>query len=472
MPSNEPAVAPIRGTSGNSSWFVHDRFGLFIHWGLYALPARGEWVKSVERITDADYQKYFQAFEPDLYDPALWADAAVAAGMKYFVITAKHHEGFCLWDSKVTQYKATVAPNCRRDLLRPMAEAFRARGLKTGFYYSVIDWHHPHYWVDNRNHPQRAFVSGDGAGPEPVLNRGIDMLERMQAAGSPDPNIGRDQATYTRYLHEQVRELLTDYGPVDLMWFDFSFPALEGFSRLNFAVGKGREAWQSEKLLQMIRQLRPEVLLGNRLDLPDEPGNWDFATPEQSQPRGWVEVGGHRVVWEACQTFSGSWGYNRDEASFRSTNELIQCLIDCVSKGGNLLLNVGPTGRGEFDSRALERLRGIGRWMKLHSRSIYGCTEAPPEFKCPQDCRLTYNAEKKRLYVHLFAYPYKHLHLDGQAYRNCVEYGQLLHDASETKLGLDAWHATQIGADETSLVVNLPQLRPDVAVPVIELYLK
>src|SRR5690606_29500031 len=148
-------------------------------------------------------------------------------------------------------------------------------------------------------------------------------------------------------------------------------------------------------------------------------------TPEQTQPRHWVHIEheGKKVpvVWEACQTFSGSWGYYRDEHDWRSTRQLIATLADCVSKGGNLLLNVGPTGRGELDHRVLERLAGIGRWMRRHSRSIYGCTQAPPEFKAPPDCRLTYHPQKNRLYVHLLNWPYKFIHLEGAAYRDRVE---------------------------------------------------
>jgi len=219
----------------------------------------------------------------------------------------------------------------------------------------------------------------------------------------------------------------------------------------------------------MIRELAPDMLIDDRLDLPDA---WDFKTPEQAQPRHWVEVNGQRVVWEACQTFSGSWGYHRDEMNWRGTNELVRTLIDAVSKGGNLLLNVGPTGRGEFDERAMDRLTGIGQWMKRHSRSIYGCTEAPADqFTCPPDCRLTYNPETKRLYVHLFAWPYKHLHIDGLLGR--VEYAQLLNDASEVGMMLDDWHAKQIGRDQNTLTLNLPKQEPtNVAVPVVELFLK
>lgn len=438
-------------TPGDTSWFVHDRFGLFIHWGLYSLPARHEWVKSNERITDEEYDsKYFKHFDPDLYDPGVWADTAAAAGMKYFVITTKHHEGFCLWDSKLTDYKATNTP-AGRDLLRPMVDAFRQRGLRTGFYHSLIDWRHPHYIVDTCNHPRR----GDGEEAIAKLNR------------------GRDQSKYAEYLRGQVRELLTQFGRVDALWFDFSFVNPE--HRDDFVKGKGREAWESEKLYAMIRELAPHVILTDRLDLDMPLSGGDMKTPEQTQPRAWVhvEVDGKRVpvVWEACQTFSGSWGYHRDEQSWRSTEQLIQTLIDCVSKGGNLLLNVGPTGRGEFDARAIDRLTGIGQWMKRHSRSIYGCTQAPAEFQTPQDARLTYHPQKKRLYVHLFAWPYKHLHLDG-AFAERVEYAQLLHDASELKIGIHPWHAKQIETTGSVLTLNLPERRPDVTVPVVELFLK
>ena len=421
--------------SADTKWFVNDRFGMFIHWGLYAQAARHEWVKHNEQTPDDVYQRYFKTFDPDLYDPALWAKAAGNAGMKYFVITTKHHEGFCLWDSKLTNYKATKSPaGC--DLLTPMVKAFREEGLRTGFYHSLIDWHHPDFVIDRihpqRNHPDRAKL-----------------------------NKARVQAKYAAYLQGQVRELLTQFGKVDILWFDFSYPGDDG---------KGRADWQSEKLVKLIRKLQPKVILDDRLDLP---GVGDVKTPEQFQPRAWPTVDGKPVVWEACQTFSGSWGYHRDESSWRSTDELIRTLIDCVSKGGNLLLNVGPTGRGEFDERAVARLTGIGEWMKRHSRSIYGCTQAPAEFTTPQDCRLTYNPEKKRLYVHILAWPYKHLFLDGKAFVDRVEYAQLLNDASEIKFGLDDWHAKQAGTEtKSSLVLNLPQTQPAVTVPVVELFLK
>ena len=423
----------VRPTAGDTSWFVHDRFGMFIHWGTYALGARHEWIKHNEQIPDEVYDLYFKHFDPDLYDPELWAKAAAGAGMKYFVITTKHHEGFCLWDSKLTDYKATKTP-AKRDLLHPMVDAFRGQDMRVGFYHSLIDWHHPEFVIDDvhsmRNHPDRAKL-----------------------------NEKRDQKKYIEYLHGQVRELLTQFGKVDIMWFDFSYPWHPG--RPEGWMGKGRDDWDSERLLKMVRELQPGIILDDRLDLEE---GWDIKTPEQHMPREWVKVNGQRVVWEACHTFSGSWGYHRDEGSWKSVDQLVRMLIDSVSKGGNLLLNVGPTGRGEFDERALDRLHGMGEWMKRHGRSIYGCTQAPAEFKCPEDCRLTYNPKTKRLYLHILAWPVMYLHMDG--YVGKVEYAQLLNDASEVKMDF-----SPPGADNI-LTLRLPVQNPNVTVPVVEMFLK
>jgi alpha-L-fucosidase len=438
-PKKTKAQSPATGyPHGDTTWFVKERFGMFIHWGLYALGARHEWLKHNEKILNEDYdRRYFARFDPDLYNPELWAAAAGDAGMKYFVVTTKHHEGFCLWDSKLTDYKAPNTP-AGRDLLRPMVDAFRGRGLHAGLYHSLIDWHHPDYILDPHIGPYR------------------DHPDREKL------NVGRKQSRYAEYLHGQVRELLTEYGKIDIMWFDFSYPREDG-------TGKGRDDWQSEKLYALIRKLQPHVIVDDRLDLP---GAWDIKTPEQFQPRQRVMVDGKPVVWEACQTFSGSWGYHRDEQTWRSVDDLVRTLIDCVSKDGNLLLNVGPTGRGEFDERALARLSGIGEWMKRHSRSIYGCTQAPAEFPTPENCRLTWNPEKKRMYVHVFAWPYQHLHLDG--FGGKVEYAQLLNDASEVGMRMSDWHAGQVSgtARAETLTLSLPTIRPNVAVPVIELFMK
>ena len=420
-------------TQGNTEWFVHDRFGMFIHWGLYALAARHEWVKNREELSDAAYQKYFDHFNPDLYDPHQWAQVARDAGMNYVVVTTKHHEGFCLWDSKLTDYKAPNTPY-GKDVLRPLVEAFRAAGLKIGFYYSLIDWHHPHFPIDGfhplRNHP--------------------DALEW---------NKQRDIRIYAAYVHDQVRELLTDFGPIDIIWFDFSYPNYE----YRGMPGKGREDWRSEELLRLVRELQPAIIVNNRLDLPAEYA--DVHTPEQFQPRSWVHVNGKPVVWETCQTFSGSWGYYRDEYTWKSPEQLIQMLINTVACGGNLLMNVGPTARGTFDERALNALRVYRDWMRLHARSIYGCTQS--EFTAPPDCRFTQNG--KRLYLHLFAWPFRHLHIDGLAGR--VEYAQLLNDASEIRFQDAASHQDEAVSGDT-LTLELPVRKPDVVVPVVELFLK
>lgn len=423
-------------TRGDTAWFVHDRFGMFIHWGLYALAARHEWVKSREKIVDESYQRYFDHFDPDLYDPRVWARVAREAGMKYVVITTKHHEGFCLWDSQYTDYKAPNTP-AKRDLLKPFVEAFRAEGLRIGFYYSLIDWHHPDFLIDIyhplRDHPNVAQL-----------------------------NAGRDMHRYAAYMRNQVRELLTGYGPVDIIWFDFSYPDRE----YRGLPGKGRADWESEALLRLVRDLAPDIIVNNRLDLPTEFA--DVHTPEQFQPREWVHVDGEPVVWETCQTFSGSWGYHRDEMTWKSPEQLIQMLINSVACGGNLLMNVGPTARGTFDDRALAALKVYADWMRLHSRSIYGCTQS--EFTAPTDCRFTQNG--KRLYLHIFSWPFRHLHLDGMAGR--VEYAQLLNDASEVRLlepgKHTEWSIAATAAD--ALTLELPVVKPRLTVPVVELFLR
>ncbi len=413
------------------SWWTDARFGMFIHWGLYALPARHEWVKNNERMTNEQYQKYFEEYNPDLYNPKEWARMAKEAGMKYVVLTAKHHEGFCNFDSKFTDYKSTNT-KFGRDVVKEYVEALRAEGLRVGFYYSLIDWHHPDYTID-RVHPQRQ--ESDSA------------YTRL--------NKGKDMAKYREYLKNQVRELLTNYGQIDVIWFDFSFPGKNG---------KGKDDWDSEGLLKMVRQLQPNIIVDDRLDLKDKDYGWDFESPEQYKVEKWPERNGQKVYWETCQTFSGSWGYYRDETSWKNPAQLLELLIESVGKGGNLLLNVGPTARGLFDYRAQDRLKAMGEWMKYNNRSIYGCTEAPAEFVAPANTLLTYNAKTKRLYIHLLAYPMGNLKMKNMADK--IKYVQFLHDASEIKY--------RSGKDEDSQSVNLqlPVLKPPMEIPVIEVMLK
>ena len=434
-----------RPTPGDTAWFTHDRFGMFLHWGLYALPARHEWVKTRERMTDADYDRYFRRFDPDLFDPRDWARQAKAAGMRYAVLTTKHHDGFCLFDSQYTDYKATNTP-AGRDLVREFTDAFRAEGLRVGLYYSLLDWHHPDFTIDV-HHPRRD-----------------DPDARAQ-------NEGRSMARYCEYVRNQVRELLTGYGKIDVLWFDFSYPEQCGTGDKAWMKGKGAEDWEAEKLIALARSLQPRILIDNRTGIEQ-----DIWTPEQYQLGDWLRhpETGERLVWEACQTFSGSWGYYRDETSWKSPGQLIRMLVNTVSAGGNLLMNVGPTARGCFDRRACKALTVFADWMKYNSRSIYGCTMAEPDLlaACPRDCRMTQSQDGTRLYLHLFAYPFAHLELRGLAGR--VEYAQFLADGSELRFTEGRAEHFSLGAAEGEdlLVIELPVQKPDGEVPVIELFLR
>jgi len=422
------------------AWWTHDRFGMFIHWGLYSVPARHEWVQNYERIPADQYkERYFDKFNPDLYDPKEWAAEAKKAGMKYVVLTTRHHEGFALWNTKYSDFKAPNTP-AGKDLLKPFVEACRAEGLKVGFYFSLIDWHHPDFTID-RVHPLRS-----------------DKEAR-------EANKSKDMNRFRKFLKDQLTELLTEYGKVDLLFFDFSYPGEDG---------KGRKDWDSEGLLQLARKLQPGIIINDRLDLNDVAGGYDYVTPEQFMPAQWPERNGVRVPWETCQTFSGSWGYHRDENTWKSPNQLIAMLIEVVSKGGNLLLNVGPTARGNFDARATGRLDALGEWMHYNSRSIYGCTAAPEDFQRPENTFLTYNPETRRLYVHVLQWPFKTLYLPG--FKGKVRYAQFLHDGSEirytTSAHADASNHMAITAGEQDLILQMPVEKPGVEIPVIELFLE
>lgn len=407
----------------NIDWFQYSRFGMFIHWGVYASAGRGEWIKSQECIEEDSYQKYVDHFDPDLFLVTKWSIAARKAGMKYVIITAKHHDGFCLWNSKLTDYKFA-----EYDLLKKIVWAFREQGFGIGFYYSLIDWRHPEFTIDGL-HPRR---------------------NDKPKTGEAQKN--RDMSKYVEYLHGQVRELLTEFGPIDIMWFDFSYASRDwGWSK-----GKGKDDWLSEELLAMVRELQPEILVNDRLGIQG-----DFITPEQYQPATSFPQSDFLTTtelqpWEVCQTLNGSWGYDRDNLNWKSIEMLLSMLVDTVSKGGNLLLNVGPNARGELEARAIDRLQGIGEWMRLHNRSIYDCTSS--KFPPPPNCR--YTQRDNRLYLHLLTWPFNKIHLAELSEK--VEYAQFLHDASEVFFT----------EESDVLSLQLPIQKPDVIIPVIELFLK
>lgn len=425
---------------GDTSWFVNDRFGMFIHFGLYAMPARREWIKKIECISEEKYDLYFKYFNPDMLDAKEWAKRAKAAGMKYAVLTTKHHEGFCLFDSKYTDYKVTNTPY-KRDIVKEFVDAFRAEGIRIGLYYSLIDWHHPDFTVDC-NHPRRNDVDAHKL------------------------NEGRDMHRYAEYMRNQVTELLTNYGKIDILWLDFSYDGTKEWPK-----GKKKEDWETEELVKTARSIQPDIIIDNRADLPQ-----DIWTPEQHQPTEWMKdkTTGEYLTWEACHTMSGTWGYHRDETTWKSPEILINLLIDSVALGGNMIMNVGPTARGYLDYRAQNALEVYADWMKYNSRSIYGCTMAEPEFKAPNGCAFTQSADGKRLYIHLIKYPFRYLELQG--FVGKVEYAQFLHDGSEVLFeenNLNANVNENYSKDLTgTLLMHLPVLKPNIIVPVIEVFLK
>lgn len=358
------------------AWYTDARFGMFIHWGLYAIPARGEWMRSYEEVTKEDYMEYFHEFNPVDYDPKKWAKAAKEAGMKYVVLTAKHHDGFCLFDSQYTDFKSTNT-KCKRDLVKEFVEAVRGEGLKVGLYFTLLDWYHddyPHY--KDKNHPMR---------------------------NKPEySNEGRDFDRYLTYMHNQVRELCTNYGKIDILWFDFSYEDENGVMR--------GEKWRATQLVDMVRSLQPGVIIDNRLEVSGEgfgslwecdptPYHGDFVSPEQIiPPQGIQDKNGNDMVWEACVTMNGHWGYCQNDRFFKPASMLIKKLVECVSKGGNLLLNVGPDARGNIPGESMEILEKIGEWMKKNGESIYGCGKAGI---AKPDCgRIT--GKGNTLYYHLF----------------------------------------------------------------------
>ena len=377
-------------------WFSDARFGMFIHWGIYAIPARGEWVKQQETIPNEKYQPFFETFNPVDYDPREWAAAAREAGMKYAVMTSKHHDGFCLFDSKYTDYKATNTP-AGRDLIREYVNAFRAEGLKVGFYYSLLDWHHPDY-----------PIAGDSI--HPMRN-------------NPDfANHTGNLSAYADYVRNQVEELLTNYGKIDIIWFDFSYDEMRG------------EAWKASELVKMVRRLQPGIIIDNRLGgniKAEQPEIFagDFASPEQIiPPEGVTNEAGQPIPWEACITMNDHWGYDARDENWKSPQTLVRALVECVSKGGNLLLNVGPTARGELPPESYAILADIGIWMHDNGESIYGCGRA--DLPKPEWGRFTQKAGA--LYAHILDRGIGPVNLRGL--QDKLRYARLLADGSEVRL--------------------------------------
>ena len=396
-----------------TEWFRHDRFGMFIHWGIYAIPARGEWVKTQEKLPEEKYQKYFDNFNPVDYNPKEWAKIAKHAGMKYVVLTAKHHDGFCLFDSEYTDYNATNTP-AKRDLIAEYVEAFRAEGIKVGFYYSLIDWNHPDY-PNVGNHPRKGDPGWD--------NKEYDFDK------------------YVEYMHKQVRELLTNYGKIDIMWFDYSFGEYSG------------DKWKATELVKMVRELQPGIIIDNRLG-----GNMhlenpevfagDFEGPEQVIPHdGIYDELGRPIPWEACITLNNNWGYSTNK-DYKSAQDVIHALVNVVSKGGNLLLNVGPDAKGNIPDWSLDILSEVGDWMDLNGESIYGCGPAP--FPKPEWGRFTMKGDT--LYAHILGSNIGQYYMKGM--KDKIKNARMVFDGREVFIG-PYWHGERSYIDEDDTFFNL-----------------
>jgi alpha-L-fucosidase len=338
-------------------WFREAKFGLFIHWGVYSMIGREEWARQLLQIPLKEYQYYADNFNPVNFNPDEWAALAKDAGVRYVVITSKHHDGFAMFDSAYTDYDVMHA-KYGRDILGPLSVSMKKAGIPLGFYYSIMDWHHPDYL------PRRDW-------------------EKDRSAK------GADFGRYMDFATNQIKELVTKYDPA-VLWFDGEWEHSNAEQRA-FAIGK------------MLLAMKPMLLINDRL-FKREPGYGDFGTPENYVPAtGIRNADGTPRLWEACYTMNwNGWGYNRAETEFHSASQLIRQLIEIVSKGGNLLLNVGPQPDGRIQADFQARLRRIGEWLKTNGEAIYGTTASPFE-RLPFFGRAT--VKGSTLYIHVMGWP-------------------------------------------------------------------
>lgn len=420
-------------------WYQDARFGMFIHWGLYAIPARGEWVRSTEQMPEEEYMPFFEEFNPVDFEPEKWAKAAKDAGMKYAVLTAKHHDGFCLFDSKLTDFKSTNT-KAKRDLVAEFLNAFRAEGLKVGLYYSLLDWHHPDYpHYGDMHHPMRNCEA--------------------------EKNDARDFNRYLDYMHGQIKELCTGYGKLDIMWFDFSYGDMRG------------EAWRATELVNMIRTYQPDVIMDNRLEVSGEGFgslatehptvySGDFVSPEQIiPPEGIKGETGRDIVWEACITMNDNWGYCAKDTNFKPASTIIKKLVECVSKNGNMILNVGPDAKGNIPEQSYRILAEIGAWMKKNGDSVYGCKASG--LPKPENGRITRNGNK--IYYHIMENGIGGIPLYGIR-KDKVKRVRLLSDGSEIKIA-NNWVVNNY-PDIAFVEVSSTPFLPDAIDTVVEVTLK
>lgn len=395
-------------------WFRDAKFGMFIHWGVYSMLGYHEWARNRCQVPLAEYQYYVDNFNPINFDPDEWVDLAKGAGMKYMVITSKHHDGYCIFDSKYTEYDI-MHSKYAKDALGMLTKSCKKKSMPLGFYYSIMDWHHPDYVPRRQWETDRTTEGAD-------LNRYIDWMQ------------------------DQLKELVEKYDPA-IMWFDGEWE-------------HPLDTLRSFEVEKMLQELKPAMLINDRL-FKRAPGHGDFGTPENYVPATGVRnPDGSPRLWEACYTMNfNSWGYNHYETEFHSTTQLIRQLIEIVSKGGNLLLNVGPTPEGTIQPEFVARLKGIGKWLKVNGEAIYGTTASVfKQLPFFGGCTVKGN----RLYLHVMGWPTdQKLRLPGL--KTEVEQAYLLVEPGKKLV---------VERTDTDVIISLPERAPDLDATVVALDLK
>ncbi len=450
MPNNSrPTADPqpeIRNpqSDGRLDWWREARFGMFIHWGLYSTlegewngsKGHAEWIRTTAQIPVAEYEKLLAGFNPVKFDADAWARMAKDAGMKYLVITSKHHDGFCLFDSAHTEWDVMSTP-FKRDILKELSDACKRHGVRFATYHSIMDWHHPDYL------PKRGWEG-----------------ETWRQARVGVPNLDKHVPNFDRfneYLRKQVVEIIQKYDP-GVMWFDGEWEAT-----WTHAYGK--------PLYELCLKTNPRIIVNNRVDkgrggmagmtTGDHLG--DFGTPEQEIPA----TGFPGVDWESCMTMNRNWGWNREDKEFKSTKEMIRMLVDIASKGGNFLMNIGPKPDGTFPEESVQRLKEIGEWMRVYGSSIYG-TEAGPFKKLDWGrCTMRRSEGRTKLYLHVFDWP-----ADGKlvvpGLGNEVVGASSIRSSSNAELP-GARVRVPFARIDSDVVLELPRTAPDANCSVVEL---
>ena len=414
-------------------WWREARFGMFIHWGVYSIPAGtwnghqigsiGEWIMNRAKIPVADYQRMAKDFNPVKYDPDAWVRMAKDAGMKYIVITSKHHDGFALFDSKASKWNVVDATVYGKDLLKPLAEACKKYGIKLGFYYSQAqDWNNP------GGSAARKLTKEGWPNPDSVT---IDAYTK-EHNGHWDP--AQEKKTFAQYIDDvavpQVKELLTNYGDVAVLWWDTPTNMTD----------------DAATKLQSLLSLQPAIITNDRLKRPNFPG--DHKTPEQRIPN-LADLDG--TDWETCMTMNGTWGYKSYDHNYKSIETIIHNLVDIASKGGNFLLNVGPTSEGEFPAESIDLLEKTGKWMKINGEAIYGTKASPWGLFDWGRCTQKATKNGTSLYFTVFTWP-----ADGKIvipeFTNSIISAKLLATGASVKTSV---------AKDGKLTISLPATAPD-----------